>query len=73
MRLEENNSKPEARQPGSFTTQGGWVHADRAQECDILAKQFKSIFIKDRGEPNRECIIQGPAYPTIPDLIFREE
>ena len=51
MRLEENKSKLEARQPGIFTTQGGWVNADWVQDCDILAKQFKSIFIKDRDEP----------------------
>ena len=80
--LEENNNKPfwtyvrSQKQDNlgvSPLKEGGQLHSDRNKKCEILAKQFKSVFTIDQDDPNKECTLQGPAYPPIPELNITEE
>ena len=49
------------------------LQASHEAKCNILAKQFKSVFTDDKHDPFSEARLHGPSYPLIRDLHIREE
>ena len=80
--LEERNNKPfwsyiRSQQQDNLGVsplkEGGQLHSDKAKRCELLAKQFKSAFTKDKEDPYQDTKLHGPAYPPIKELEIGEE
>ena len=73
--LEKGNSKPfwkyvrSQKQENlgvSALKKQGQLHSDRQAKCDILAKQYRSVFTRDTK-------LYEPAHPPIDNLVINEE
>ena len=79
--LEEGNSKPFYRyvrskkedQLGvSPLKEKGVLHTVPAKLCEITARQFSSVFTKDKDDPFSGTRLHGPSYPPIGDLAIAD-
>ena len=80
--FEEGNSKPfwkyvrSQKQDNlgvSALKKQGQLHSDRQAKYDILAEQFRSVFTRDREDPNRDTKLYEPSHPPIDSLVINEE
>ena len=79
--LEDGDSKPfyryikskrEDNVGVSPLKEDGKLHVTAVKKCEILARQFRSVFTNDNDDPQSDVLLHGPSYPPIEELIITD-